>query len=229
VKPLVVIPARGGSKGVPRKNIKLLGQVPLIYYTLDAAREVCNDKHIYVSTDDLEIKEVVEKTGLIVPFLRPQHLSTDTSGTNEVLLHAIEFAELNKYYPDTIILLQPTSPFRTSQHIKESLAMFDHSIDMVVSVKETRSNPYYVLFEENEEGYLMKSKQGMFTRRQDCPKVWEYNGAVYIINVTSIKRESIQQFKKIKKYIMDDQSSHDIDTITDWQIAELLLGNRNQQ
>ena len=162
MKPLVVIPARGGSKGILRKNIKLLGGKPLIQYTIEAAREVFPDELICVTTDDLEIKEVVERLGLKVPFLRPAELATDEAGTYEVLIHAINYYESQGYYPDTIILLQVTSPFRTGKHIKEALELFDDKCEMVVSVKETKANPYYVLQEENNEGWLVKSKEGNF-------------------------------------------------------------------
>lgn len=223
MKPLIVIPARGGSKGVPRKNIKVLGDKPLIQYTIDAAKGVFDDEFICVSTDDFEIKSVVEQLGLKVPFLRPNELASDTAGTYEVLLHAISYYESKGYFPDTLILLQPTSPFRTSAHIKEALKLYHESIDMVVSVKETKANPYYILFEEDSNGYLKKTKEANFTRRQDCPKVWEYNGAIYIINVKALKEKTISQFTKVCKFEMDETSSHDIDTLLDWKIAEIIL------
>ena len=223
MKPLIVIPARGGSKGVPRKNIKVLGDKPLIQYTIDAAKGVFDDEFICVSTDDFEIKSVVEQLGLKVPFLRPNELASDTAGTYEVLLHAISYYESKGYFPDTLILLQPTSPFRTSAHIKEALNLYHESIDMVVSVKETKANPYYILFEEDRNGYLKKTKEANFTRRQDCPKVWEYNGAIYIINVKALKEKTISQFTKVCKFEMDETSSHDIDTLLDWKIAEIIL------
>ena len=226
MKPLIVIPARGGSKGVPRKNIKVLGDKPLIQYTIDAAKGVFDDEFICVSTDDFEIKSVVEQLGLKVPFLRPNELASDTAGTYEVLLHAISFYESKGYFPDTLILLQPTSPFRTSAHIKEALKLYDESIEMVVSVKETKANPYYILFEEDSNGYLKKTKEANFTRRQDCPKVWEYNGAIYIINVNALKACAISQFTKVCKFEMDETSSHDIDTLLDWRIAEIIINDK---
>ena len=222
MKPLVVIPARGGSKGVPNKNIKLLNGKPLIQYTIEAARKVFTDEQICISTDDLKIKEVVENIGLKVPFIRPNELATDTAGSYEVLLHAISYYESIGYNPDTIIMLQPTSPFRTGKHIKEAMKLYDTTLDMVVSVKETSSNPYFLLFEENEEGFLSKSKESNFVTRQDCPKVWEYNGAIYIINVESLKKRPINKFTKVKKYVMDEMSSHDIDSMLDWRVAEIL-------
>ena len=226
MKPLIVIPARGGSKGVPRKNIKVLGDKPLIQYTIDAAKGVFDDEFICVSTDDFEIKSVVEQLGLKVPFLRPNELASDTAGTYEVLLHAISYYEAKGYFPDTLILLQPTSPFRTSAHIKEALKLYHESIDMVVSVKETKANPYYILFEEDRNGYLKKTKEAHFTRRQDCPKVWEYNGAIYIINVKALKERAISQFTKVCKFEMDETSSHDIDTLLDWRIAEIIINDK---
>lgn len=226
MKPLVIITARGGSKGIPRKNIKYLGKKSLIQYTIDAAREVFDDDEICVTTDDEEIKAVVESVGLKVPFLRPATLATDTVGTYEVLLHALKYYENSGYKPDVLILLQPTSPFRNGQHIKEALQNFDNSCEMVVSVKETKSNPYYVLREEIENGWLVKSKEGNFTRRQDCPKVYELNGAIYIINIMALKVKPIHEFTKVRKYEMDELSSHDIDNEIDWKIAQLILNER---
>lgn len=228
MKPLIVIPARGGSKGVPRKNIKVLGDKPLIQYTIDAAKGVFDDEFICVSTDDFEIKSVVEQLGLKVPFLRPNELASDTAGTYEVLLHAIEFYEKAGYYPDTLVLLQATSPFRTSHHIEEALKQYDTTCEMLVSVKETKSNPYYVLREENQEGWLVKCKEGNFIRRQDCPKVYELNGAIYIIDVATLKSKTLQNFAKIKKFIMDEKSSHDIDNPIDWLVAEALIQNNKE-
>ncbi|SFC64302.1 N-acylneuraminate cytidylyltransferase [Algibacter lectus] len=222
MKPLVVIPARGGSKGVPRKNVKLLKGVPLINYTLKAALKVFAKEDICVSTDDDEIIKVVKQQGVDTPFKRPKVLSSDTATTQDVLLHAIEFYK--KEY-DTIVLLQPTSPFRDHIHIKEALDLYAKSgeIDMVVSVTITNSNPYYVLFEENKNGYLEKSKKGNFTRRQDVPNVYEYNGAIYVINIQSLLKNKMSEFNKVVKYLMNDESSHDIDTLLDWKIAELLM------
>lgn len=226
MKPLVVIPARGGSKGVPRKNIKLLFGMPLIQYTIKAARDVFPDEVICVSTDDNEIKGIVEHIGLKVPFIRPKELATDQAGTYEVLLNAIDYYEKAGYCPDTLILLQPTSPFRTGNHIKEALLFFDEKCDMLVSVTESKANPYFSLCEENEYGWLKKSKEGDFVRRQDTPKVWELNGAIYIIRISELKRNSIDKIFKTIKYQMDDISSIDIDNQLDWDFAEFLIHNK---
>lgn len=220
---LVVIPARGGSKGVPGKNIKLLGGKPLIQHTIDAAKAVFSEAEIIVSTDSEEISQTVIDYGLKVPFIRPAELATDTAGTREVLLHAIEYMENKGMYNDALVLLQPTSPFRNAQHIKDALALYTNELDMVVSVKETKSNPYYVLKEENEFGFLENSKKGSFTSRQECPKVWELNGAIYIINVKSLKSTQIDKFTKIKKYVMGEYESIDIDSKYDFLLSEIVL------
>jgi CMP-N,N'-diacetyllegionaminic acid synthase len=220
---MVVIPARGGSKGIPRKNCKLLGGKPLIHYSIEAAQEVFENNQILVSTDDLEIKICAEQTGIEVPFLRPADLSTDTAGSYEVLLHAVAFEEARGNKPDVLLLLQPTSPFRTAKHITEALKLYNDELDMVVSVVQAKANPYYNLFEENVEGNLLKSKPSDFTRRQDCPDVWEYNGAIYIINIKTLKQKTLAAFEKVRKYVMDEISSHDIDTMIDWKVAEILL------
>jgi CMP-N,N'-diacetyllegionaminic acid synthase len=223
MKRIVVIPARGGSKGVPGKNIKFLNGKPMIHYTIEAAREVFKDDEIIVSTDSNDIKECVEQIGLKVPFLRPDSLATDMSTSHDVLIHVIEYLVKINQYPEQLILLQPTSPFRSALHIREALALFTPEIDMVVSVKESKSNPYFNLFEENKDGFLEKSKSGVYSRRQDCPAIWEYNGAIYIINIKSLKEHKSLMFPRVIKYEMDEFSSHDIDTPFDWKMAELFV------
>lgn len=223
MRTLVIIPARGGSKGIPRKNIKPFDGKPLIYYTIDCARAICPDEDICVSTDDAEIISVVEQYGLKVPFVRPDELATDTAGTYEVLLHALDYYEKKGTHYDIVVLLQNTSPFRTPQQVKEALALYRGDVDMVVSVKECAANPYYCVFEENHEGYLHVCKgDGNIIRRQDAPKVYEYNGAIYVINTQSLKHQHMHKFAKRVKYLMDDISSFDLDSMTDWRIAEMI-------
>ena len=210
---------------MPGKNAKPLCGKPLVQYTIEAAMEVFQCKEICLTTDSEEIKSIGERLGLEVPFLRPSTLAGDQVGSQEVLFHAIEFymRQLN-YSPDVVVLLQPTSPFRKEEHIREALTMYDAaSMDMLVSVKETRANPYYVLFEEDSDGYLQKSKQGNFARRQDCPKVWEYNGAIYIMDRVKFLAGGFSSLKRVKKYEMDEISSHDIDSPLDWMLAETMI------
>lgn len=224
MKILVIIPARGGSKGIPRKNIKPFNGKPLIYYTIDCARAICNDEDICVSTDDLEIIKCVEDYGLKVPFVRPAELATDTAGTYEVLLHALDFYEKQGRHYDVILLLQNTSPFRNAEHVKEALKLYRPDIDMVVSVNQTKTNPYYNCFEEDPEGFLKKTLDSTgFVRRQDAPVTYEYNGAIYIINPEQLKKMSLGKFTRRVKYVMDDLHSVDLDNLIDWKFAEFVL------
>lgn len=223
--PLIIIPARGGSKGIPHKNIKLLNGKPLICYSIDIARQYTTDENICVTTDDKEIISVVEQYGLKVPFVRPAELATDTASSNDVLVHALNFYETQGRQVDVIILLQPTSPFRKVSFVKEAVELYNEDLDMVVSVKETSANPYYNCFEEDKNGFLSISKSigHPITRRQDAPKVWEYNGSIYVINPTSLKDNGMQHFTRVKKYPMSELYSVDIDCPFDWKVAELLL------
>ncbi len=217
---LYIIPARGGSKGISRKNIKPLNGKPLIYYSIDVARVLAKDEDICVSTEDDEIKQVVEDYGLSVPFKRPQELASDEAGTYEVLLHAINHYEKEGKKYDVIVLLQPTSPLRTIKDVQEAISLFNMNLDMVVSVRE--SHAVAVICHENESGYLELTLSENSSRRQDIKKFYEYNGAIYIINVETLKKKHLREFKKIKKYVMPAEYSIDIDTELDWIMAEII-------
>lgn len=221
MKILYVIPARGGSKGILKKNIKPLMGKPLICYSIDTARELTTDEHICISTDDDDIIKVVEEYGLKVPFKRPNYLATDTSSANEVLLHAITHYENKGLFYDVVVLLQPTSPLRTAAHIREALSLYDASIDMIVSVKKSHSAS--VLCTENNNGFLEFCFNNSASRRQDMPLFYEYNGAIYIINIEKLKNKGLSRFSIKKKYLMDEIYSVDIDNSFDWSIAEMLL------
>lgn len=221
---LIVIPARGGSKGIPHKNIKPLAGKPLIYYTIDVARQFTSDENICVTTDDPEIIKCVEGYGLKVPFVRPAELATDTCGSNEVIQHAYSFYAGKGMKYDAVILLQPTSPFRKVEFIKESVALYNDSMDMVTSVAPASCNPYYDGFEEADDGFMYVSKNiGDIKRRQDAPAVWQWNGAVYVINPKSLMEKGMGGFTRVKKYVMPEIYSVDLDTMLDWQYAELLI------
>lgn len=224
---LFLIPARGGSKGIPGKNIKLFAGKPLLSYSIELARQFAEDKDICLSTDDDAIAAVAEKMGLPVPFRRPPEFATDTASSNDVIMHALGFYEsLGRSY-DCIVLLQPTSPLRQASHVKEALALYAEKTDLVLSVKLADANPYFVLFEENKEGFLEKSKTGNFTRRQDCPEVWQANGAIYIFNVQSLKQGVEPARRKIVKYVMEGKYSADLDSELDWLFAEFLNSKLN--
>lgn len=224
MKTLYIIPARGGSKGIPGKNIKPFLGKPLICHAIDQAREAgAADSDICVSTDSEEIRRVVEEYGLKVPFLRPAVLATDTSGTYEVLLHALEYYESQGAHYDAIVLLQTTSPLRRAEDIRGAVALWTPDSDMVVSVCEAATNPYYNAYETDADGNLHISKgDGNYTRRQDAPKVWEYNGAVYVMNASSLKKRHYSKFSTRRPYVMPAERSVDLDTPADWLRAEQL-------
>jgi CMP-N,N'-diacetyllegionaminic acid synthase len=219
---LYLIPARAGSKRLPQKNYKILGGKPLIQYSLEVARELAEDKDICVSTDDSNIIQCMKNVGYTVPFLRPAELATDTAGSYEVMMHAIKHYEAIGRNYDKLVLLQPTSPFRTSLHVKEALKLYSPEHDMVVSVREPKKNLFKVLMFEDEEGWLIRKKKIEFDPLR-TNKMFELNGAVYVINIASLKKCTLLEFKKVKKYLMDEVSSLDIDSTLDWLLAEALV------
>ena len=220
-KILVVIPARGGSKGLPGKNIKPLCGKPLIEYSIDVARAITSDDNICVSTDDQKIIDVVEEYGLHVPFVRPAELASDTASTNDVLLHAIQYYEEKGKKIDKLLLLQPTSPLRTIDQVKEAIGMYHSGIDMVVSV--TKSHAPAVLCSDNSEGYVNLVYNKHAGGRQSLPTFYEFNGAIYVINVEALKNKGLGNFNKRIKYVMSKETSIDIDDIYDFMLIESIL------
>ena len=219
---LVVIPARGGSKGLPGKNIKMLCGKPLIAYSIDVARAFADDNNICVSTDSEEIKQVVEQYGLKVPFLRPDYLATDTATSDDVLIHAVNY--YREQYGRTfkkLLLLQPTSPLRTKEDVEGAIRLYRDDIDMVVSV--IKSHAPAVLCNDNREGFVElvynKSAQG----RQSLPAFYEFNGAIYVINIEALKQKGLAGFDKRIKYVMPKETSIDIDDIYDFMLVENIL------
>lgn len=222
---LFIIPARGGSKGLPGKNIKLLHGKPLLHYSIDYARLFADDKDILVSTEDASIAACAASAGLEIPFLRPAKLAGDETGMSEVLLHALNmFADHNDIY-ESIVLLQPTSPLRRKDHLQHALSLYNSDIDMIVSVCESKANPYFNLYEEDEDGFLSISKRSGVSARQKAPPVYLFNGSIYIINAASlISYQSISDFRKVRKFVMEKEFSVDIDDATDWLFAEAVMG-----
>lgn len=218
---LFVITARGGSKGLPGKNIRNLCGKPLIAYSIDIARAFVSDEDICVSTDSPEIIEAVEKYGLKVPFVRPAELATDTASSNDVLVHAVNFfANQGKEYK-RLVLLQPTSPLRTVDDVQGAINLYHPDIDMVVSV--TRSHAPAVLCSDNSEGFVHLYFNKNAVGRQAVPEMYEYNGAVYVINVDSLLEKGLGGFTKSVKFVMNKQNSIDIDDIYDFTLVESIM------
>lgn len=228
MKPLYVIPARGGSKGIPHKNIKPLGGVPLIGYAIDGAKAAAarTGGYILLSSDDPEIIDCARSLGLDVRYRRPDALGADNTGSREVILDAMDWADRQGIAYDCVVLLQPTSPLRTADDIMDAEDLYRPDLDMVVSVAPTGANPYYNLFETGEDGFIHVSKgDGLYTRRQDCPVVYEQNGAVYVINPDSLRRMALGEFPRRLPFVMPAERSIDLDTPADWAVAESIISN----
>lgn len=221
---LFLITARGGSKGIPGKNIREFAGVPLVNRSIQQALALAGEGDVVcLSTDSERIREVALATGIEIPFLRPAELAGDHSGSYEVIIHALDYYESYGMLFEKVVLLQPTSPLRTVDDIRKAIGLWTPDVDMVVSVAEARTNPYYNAYETDEEGFLHVSKgDGGYTRRQDVPKVWEYTGAVYVMSVDSLRAMPMSAFRRRVPCEMEASRAVDLDTETDWILAELL-------
>ncbi len=226
MKILAIIPARGGSKGVPRKNIKLLGKMPLIEYTINAAKAAAGLTEIVVSTEDAEIAIAAEVCGSKPPFIRPVELSRDDSASIAVVQHAITYYESQAVFFDAVCLLQPTTPFRTEGFIDEAIQKFVVSgADSLVSVLPIphEYNPHWA-FEESENGLLKiaTGESNIISRRQELPKAFHRDGSIYLTKTQVAKSGSF--FGQSIAYIENNPELYvNIDTMADWEKAESLL------
>lgn len=236
IKILGVVTARGGSKGIPRKNIKGLNGKPLIAYTAEAAQKSGVFDRVILSTDDMEIAEVARKYGVEVPFMRPADLAQDGTPHLPVLQHAVFWLRENQnYWPDGVMLLQPTAPLRQPWHIKEALDLFiAKGADSVVSMSEIPGHfsPYWAVAED-ETGWakLLTSQEPLhkrIPRRQSFPqKTYYHNGAIYLFKTELLSHPDNPNFygDKTVIYPMAEKYSVNIDSIEDWVLAELALKN----
>lgn len=228
---LGIIPARGGSKGVYRKNIKKLNDKPLIGYTIEAAKKSKYIDRLVISTDDNEIAEISKEFGAEIPCLRPDSLSGDVSPTVDCVIHMLNYLkESEGYTPTHIMLLQCTSPLRSYKHINEAVEQFRHSSKKaLISVCESEVNPYWTnIFEGDSLKPFMKDGYKI-TRRQDLPSVYRVNGAIYLIETEMFLKEKTFQASSLTGYIMDSYSSVDIDTELDFKIAELIMNELSER
>ncbi|MBA5248788.1 MAG: acylneuraminate cytidylyltransferase family protein [Gammaproteobacteria bacterium] len=223
-KILSIIPARGGSKGLSRKNIINLAGKPLIAWTIEAS---LNSKYItktVVSSDDKEILDISLGCGSEI-IKRPDSLAIDSATSESVVRHAIDYLESTGEMFDIIILLQPTSPLRSFKDIDSAFeVMFDSAATAVISTCEFNSKTLKTLI-ENSNGFLegVSNNKYPFMRRQDLPKVYMPNGSIYIINTKSFLAENSFITSKTANYIASKKSSVDIDTLADLNIAESIL------
>lgn len=227
MKILGLIPARGGSKGVPGKNIKLLGGKPLIQYTSDVALDSQLLAKTIVSTDDDAIIFTSKKIGLDVPFKRPQNLAEDKSPTLPVILHALDYLESKGEYFDAVCLLQATSPFRTVEFLNKAIQQFiDNNTDSLVSVLEVphEYNPHWTFeLDDNQHLKIATGEEEIITRRQSLPKAYHRDGSLYITK-TAVLREQNSLYGKTISHIESPKERYvNIDTLEDWKKAEQLV------
>lgn len=225
-----VIPARGGSKGIPRKNLVRIAGRPLIAYAIEAAQKSASVERVLVSTDDNEIAEVARELGAEVPFLRPLELADDTAPMLGVLRHALLWLESEGVAVEALALLQPTSPLRTSRHVEEAIALFRSArASSVVSVVEVphHFNPVSVM-KLSAQGTLAPffEDQVITTRRQDKPKAYARNGPVVLICHPETLRSGELYGASSRPYLMSEDASLDIDTPQDLLLAEQAILNR---
>lgn len=232
-KILALIPARGGSKGVPRKNIRNLGGKPLVVHSIEAALAVRELLYrIVVSTDDPEIAEVARAAGAEVPFLRPDDLANDKAPMVPVEQHAVAFIEQQDSVKiDWILLLQPTTPFRSAEDIRACVKLAQESdCDAVISVAEiTAGHPIQAkkIVDGQLTYYCIEEKEGM--RRQDCqPPAYLRNGAIYLTRRDVLMHNDSIWGKVTVPYIMPEERSVNIDRRIDFKLAEVMLQERAQ-
>lgn len=225
MKLLALIPARGGSKGVPGKNIRLLGGKPLLWYAYEAARISGLFSEIVLSTEDENIATVGKQIGMMVPFARPVELATDSATSIAVVNHALTFMEGMGYQYDAVVLLQPTAPFRRKNLIRDAaLLLEERGADSIVSVRKVphQYNPHWV-FEAGEDHTLRiaTGEQELISRRQNLPDAYYRDGQVYITKTEVLKTCNTFIGKK-PTFLLNENagSAINIDTLEDWQAAE---------
>ena len=225
-KILAIIPARGGSKGIRRKNLQKLSGKPLIAHTIIAAKKTKSINKIIVSTDDKEIGKISKNNGAEVPFLRPKQISKDTSSIIEVIKHVLKFLQENQsYVPDIIILLQPTSPLRTSQLITKTINTLKKSkATSVITVSKITKHPYAAYWLKNDFLKPFEKNFTKYSRRQEFPDLFFPTGAVYTFWYDTLKKFNSLHGPKIKPIVVHDEDI-DIDNLRDLFFAEMMLKN----
>lgn len=222
---LAVVPARGGSKRLPRKNVLPLAGRPLIAWTIDAARASGVFADVLVSTDDEEIAGVARQAGALVPWLRPAELATDTATSASVLKHAWAWYSRERGPVSAVVLLQPTSPFRTAASIRGAVEQFAAAPDApahpVVSVSPAAQPPHWSFRVDNGVLRPFLGWESLQVRSQDLPPAYALNGAVYVIPSADLAADLPVLRPGVRPFVMNDvREALDIDTADDWAAAE---------
>lgn len=223
---LGLINARGGSKGVPRKNVRLLGDRPLIAYAISAARESRLIQDVVVSTDDAEIAEIARIWGAETPFLRPGEISTDSAKQIDVIRHAVRWLESAGRRHDYIALLQPTVPFRRGEDVDKALTvLIETGADSVITVERIDGVEPYTYYSRDAQGrlapFLDSDPRGV--ARQDFTPLYRRNGAVYAMKRNVVMEQNSLYGSDCRGVEMPVERSLNIDSLFDWEIAEALV------
>jgi CMP-N,N'-diacetyllegionaminic acid synthase len=219
---LILIPARKGSKRIPNKNLKILGDKPLIQWTFDIAKQINPGEEILVSTDSDEIRKLAIAQGILCPWLRPDELATDFATSVEVAIHSIEWYENNIKQIKGVLLLQPTSPFRNIDDLKKGIEIFNnHPGTSVIGVSPALNHPQWTF--RIQDGHLdpFLDFAGLKTRSQDLEPAYCINGSFYLISPNLLKmHNSFFLNDSLALVSVREETKIDIDTYSDWEIAE---------
>ncbi|MGY5850415.1 acylneuraminate cytidylyltransferase family protein [Salegentibacter sp. F14] len=222
-KILGLVPARGGSKGLPGKNIKMLGGKPLLQYTWESARQSSMLDKVVLSTEDQEIKKVACGLGINVPFTRPENLAQDLTPSIEVIIHALKFLQDKGEEFDLVCLLQPTTPFRSPGLIDACIKKFEqNNYDSLISVREVPSecNPHWVFEEEGGLLKLATGEESIIPQRQNLPRAYFRDGAIYLTKTKVLLEQGSLFGSRTGFYDTTGSPYVNIDTPTDWREAE---------
>ena len=228
MKYIALICARGGSKGVPKKNIKPLGGVPLIGWSINIAKKIDKISRIIVSTDSEEIAEVAKNYGAEVPFIRPSELSKDNSSEWQVWQHALCYLEENnEEFLDGLIILPPTAPLRDVEDIEKCISEYEKgNVDLVITTSDAHRNPYFNMVIKNENNFCSLAIKGKkIVRRQDAPKVYDMTTVAYVVTPDYVHKYNGIFEGLVRSVNIPIERSIDIDTPLDFKIAEFLLSN----
>lgn len=227
-KVLGVIPARAGSRGIPGKNLRELKGKPLIVYSIEEGLRSRFIDRLIVSTDSPEIARVASRYRAWIPFIRPAELSGDDVPMMPVLKHAVEALEEEGLHFETVVCLQPTSPFRKAMHIDSAVERyFDGSCDVLVSVCPVKEHPFWMVRVEGGAGRPYTREGWSYTSRQKLPELFRLNGAIYVFSRDIIEARSTLP-DEICVYEMSERDSVDIDDEFDWLLAETILRESNE-
>jgi CMP-N,N'-diacetyllegionaminic acid synthase len=229
LKILAIVPARGGSKRIPRKNIRLLGGRPLLAWTIAAAKKCPGIAEILVSTDDQRIAKVARSAGALVPWLRPPDLATDVSSSVDVCLHALDWFERAHGEVDGVLLLQPTSPFRRRATLIKGCELFaTHGGNTTIGVSPAESHPLWCFQIGGGRLHPFSSRNSLNVRSQDLIAAYVVNGMFYLITPRRLRRQRSFYGGNMIPLISEDPIERlDIDTKWDWRIATAICPKRN--